>query len=169
MASAWELPVDSRIEIIANKLGESDFRKQVPGLKTLLDHYLEQKGDVDAVDFYRDLLNVFKKSPDQTYEGLLAKYTADEQHRLETFVDGKKAREVSPGFTMGPSLGAREEMQKLQEATAVNVSAGGPVHVDGLSDDHLKEHHGHFHTFLHELAEMFHHKDKDSVTVCGAL
>jgi len=67
---------------------------------------------------------------------------------------------------MGPSLGAREEMQKLHKALRVDVSKAGPVHVDGLSDDDLKHKDGVLHEFVHGLARLFHHEDDKVVTVC---
>ena len=165
--SAWDVDVDGRIKIIADELAQADFAKEVPGLQNLLDDYLDPNVEVDKVDFHRRLLRTFKQSQtDNTYQDLLAKYTQDEQDRLERFVDGDDPAKVSHGFIMGPSLGAREEVDLLKKAKGVQVSADGPVHVDGLSSDQDQKHESHFHEFIHGLAEMFHfHKDKDIVTV----
>ena len=164
--SAWDIDVDGRIKIIAKELAQSDFAKEVPGLKSLLDDYLDPNVPVDKVDFHRRLLQTFKESEtDNTYQDLLAKYTQDEQDRLEKFVDGKDPAKISHGFIMGPSLGAREEMDLLRKAKGVHVSADGPVQVDGLSTEKVEKHKSPFHDFIHGLAELFHfHKDKDVVT-----
>ena len=165
--TAWTAPVDDRIGLIAKKLGEVAFAKDVPGLKDVLDDYLNPDTETTKVDFHRGLLSTFKRSEvDNTYQDLLAKYTQDEQDRLEKFVDGKPPAETCKGFIMGPSLGAREEMEALHGAEKVDVSAAGPVHVDGLSSGELKKKDSGFHKFVTMLAEFFHlHKEKDSVTV----
>lgn len=165
--SAWEAPVDDRISIIADKLKEVEFAKEVPGLKDVLDDYLDPKTDTTRVIFHRGLLQTFKKSDtDNTYQDLLAKYSDDEQSRLEEFVDGKDPANVCKGFAMGPSLGAREEMDALHAAERVEVTAAGPEHVDGLSSDELKEKDSLFHKFVHGLADFFHlHKHEDAVSV----
>ena len=67
---------------------------------------------------------------------------------------------------MGPSLGAREEMELMTGAEQVHVSAAGPIHVDGLSDEEIKHRDSRFHTFLHSLVDLFRmHEDEDGVTV----
>ena len=68
---------------------------------------------------------------------------------------------------MGPSLGAREVMELLEGAEQVHVSAAGPIHVSGLSDEDIKHKDSRFHTFLHSLADFFRiHEDEKGVTVC---
>ena len=167
LPSAWDARVDDRISIIRDKLGEVDFAKEVPGLKAVLDDYLDPKIDTTKVDFHRGLLRVFKDSEtDYTYSTILNKYSEDEKSRLQRFVDGDDPSKISKGFLMGPSLGAREEMNIMHEAERVAISAAGPVHVDGLSSDELRKKDSHFHNFVHALAEFFDiHKHEDAVTV----
>ncbi|KAL9608906.1 MAG: hypothetical protein Q9167_006287 [Letrouitia subvulpina] len=165
--SAWDAPVDERIKIIRDRLSEADFAQEVPGLKEVLDDYLNENTVTTRVIFHRGLLQTFKKSQtDFTYEDLLDKYSDDEKSRLEKFVDGEDPADISKGFVMGPSLGAREEMDLLHRAERVDVSAAGPVHVDGLSSDELKKRDSLLHKFVHSLADFFHiHKEKAAVTV----
>ena len=165
--SAWVVPVDDRIKLISERLDHNTFAADVPGLKNLLDDYLDPKIPVEKVDFHRGLLKVFKQSQaDNTYQDLLAQHTEEEQERLERFVEGESPQIVCDGFCPGPSLGFREEVQKLHSAELVKVSAAGPVHVDGLSGDELEEKDGLFHKLVHGLAELFHvHGEKDEVQV----
>ena len=167
LPSAWDARVDDRIAIIRDRLGEIGFAKEVPGLKDVLDDYLNPDIDTTRVDFHRGLLKVFKDSEtDYTYSTLLNKYSDDEKSRLQRFVDGGDPSEISKGFVMGPSLGAREEMDIMHGAERVAISAAGPVHVDGLSSDELREKDSHFHKFVHALAEFFHiHEHKEPLTV----
>ena len=173
---SWEAPVDTRIQIIAERLASDsnqEFRaKRVPGLKSLLDDYIAPDVDVDNVVFHRRLLQVFKQSEDQTYEHILAQHPPDEQRRIEAFVAGEKPEEVSKDFTMGPSLGCRQLLEKLHSCeSVVHVSAAGPTAIRGLSDDDLKKTDGHwFHRAVQKLAEFFHlDDDKHAVTVCTML
>ena len=175
---AWDHSVDSRLKTIADVLGQDDkqdFRKtQVPGLKSLLDDYIsdidksnDQK-QVDYVDFHRRLLKVFKDSKDDTYQSLLQRYTNDESRRLDDFVEGADPQDVSAGFEMGPSLGCREEIDKLHHAeTVVRISAGGIVNIKGLSDGEPPTPGGSwFHQQVHKLKDFFHpHHDEESVLV----
>ena len=71
---------------------------------------------------------------------------------------------------MGPSLGVREEAEQLRAAEhVVEVSAAGPIHVAGLSDDELKEKDSLLHKLVHGLAKLFHHHEdkKASMKVCA--
>jgi hypothetical protein len=165
---ARDVPVDGRIKLIADKLEGNDFAEEVPGLRQLLDDYIDPAIPVDKIEFHRRLLAVFRDSEtDNTYQHLLAKHTDDEKGRVKRFVDGEKLSEVSQGFVMNPSLIVREEVKKLHEVGRVEVSAAGPVYVNGLSDDELREKDGPFHKFVHGLAELFHHDEDDKiVTVC---
>ena len=167
LPSAWDAPVDERIKIIRDKLSEVEFAKEVPGLEDVLDDYLNPDTDTTKVIFHRGLLQVFKRSQtDRTYEDLLDKYSDDEKSRLERFVNGDDPADVCKDFEMGPSLGAREEMELLHRAEKVKVSAAGPVHVDGLSSNELKKRDSKFHKFVHALADFFHgHKEEAAVTV----
>ena len=102
------------------------------------------------------MLQVFKDSEtDDTYQNLLAKHTADERHRIEKFVDGEDPKQISDGFVMGPSLGCREELEKLREAeTIVHVSASGIEAVKG-SIDLVETAHDWFHSIVNKLAGWF--------------
>jgi hypothetical protein len=173
---SWEAPVDTRIRLIAEKLASDTnqkFRqKRVPGLKTLLDDYIAPDVDVDDVIFHRRLLQVFKQSEDQTYEHILGQHTPDEQRRIEAFVAGEDPEEISKGFVMGPSLGCRQELEKmLSSQSVVHISSAGPTAIKGLSNDDLKKKDGHwFHRAMQKLAEFFHHDDdKHTITVCTIL
>lgn len=168
MATAVTAPVDERLGIIASKLAGADFSAKVPGLKDLLDDYLDPLVEVNKNSFHRRLLEVFKYSEaDFTYEKLRDRHTEDEKQRLEDFVTGKKTlEEASKGFVMGPSLGVREEIGRLEEGQQIRVSSSGPIHVDGLSDGELEQKDDLLHKFGHKLAELFHHhEDEDEVTV----
>jgi hypothetical protein len=173
---SWEAPVDTRIQLIAERLASDsnqEFRaKRVPGLKSLLDDYIAPDVDVDDVVFHRRLLRVFKQSEDQTYEHILGQHTPDEQRRIEAFVAGEKPEEISKDFVMGPSLGCREELEKMYSCeSVVHISSAGPSAIKGLSNDDLKKTDGHwFHRAVQRLAEFFHdHDDKHAVTVCTML
>jgi hypothetical protein len=171
---AWDSPVDTRIQIIAERLASDsneEFRaKRVPGLKSLLDDYIAPDVDVDSVVFNRRLLQVFKQSDDQTYEHLLAQHTPDEQRRIEAFVAGEKPEEVCKDFTMGPSLGYRHLLEKMRSSESVaRVSVAGPRAIRGLSNDDLEKTDGDwFHGAVRKLADFFHlDGDKHTVTVCA--
>ena len=170
--SAYQLPVDERIRVISEQLGKADFNKDVPGLKDCLDDYLNENTVTTKVDFHRGLLQTFKKSTaDDTYQKLLGKYSHDERERLEKFVDGTDPNDVCKNFKMGPSLGAREIVDKMQGAEKVEVvSSGEEVHIHGLSDDAKKEKNGLWHRFVAHLAEAFESiREKDYVTVRSML
>jgi hypothetical protein len=175
MASSisWEAPVDTRIQLIAQRLASDSNQefsaKRVPGLKSLLDDYIAPDVNVDDVVFHRRLLQVFKQSEDQTYEHILEQHTPDEQRRIEAFVAGENLEEISKDFTMGPSLGCREELKKMYSCeSVVHISSAGPTAIKGLSNEDLKETDGHwFHRAVQRLAELFHHDDdRHAVTVC---
>ena len=162
--------VDERIKIIAERLADldSDFnKKRFPGLKSLLDDYINPNVDINDIKFHRGLLQVFKNSEDQTYEKLLAQHTSGERSRVEKFVAGGELKDVGKGFVMGPSLGCRDEIARMHKADSVfHLSATGPVHVHGLSTDELKHTDGHwFYEAIHKLAGLFHHDDQDHESV----
>jgi hypothetical protein len=93
-----------------------------------LDDYIAPDVDVDNVAFHRRLLQVFKRSEDQTYEHILAQHTPDEQQRIEAFVAGEKPEEVSKDFIMGPSLGCRQLLEKMHSCESVaRISGAGPT------------------------------------------
>lgn len=129
----WKQDVDSRISIIADGLGSHDnLRKSLPGLKRLLDDYLDPKQavgtDADQQSFHRRLLQVFRDSQaDFTYEDWLQKLQPDERDRVVKFVDGKPAEDVCKEFRFGPSFGVRENIERLHK--------GAPVIVNGLNGD----------------------------------
>ena len=167
LPSAWDARVDDRISIIRDRLGEVGFAKEVPGLKDVLNDYLDPDINTTKVDFHRGLLKVFKDSEtDYTYSTLLNKYSDDEKSRLQRFVDGEDPSSICKGFIMGPSLGAREEMEIMHGAERVAISAAGPVHIDGLSSDELREKDSHLHKFVHALADFLHiNEHKEAITV----
>jgi hypothetical protein len=137
-----------------------------------LDDYIAPDVDVDNVIFHRRLLQVFKQSEDQTYEQILAQHTPDEQRRIEAFVAGEKPEEISKDFTMGPSLGCRQALEKMRSCeSVVHISGAGPTAIKGLSDDDLKKTDGDwFHRVVQKLAGLFHlGGDKHAVTVCTLL
>ena len=71
-SKALDTPVDDRIKLIAERLEGNDFAQEVPGLKKLLDDYIDPDVPVDKVIFHRRLLAVFRDSrTDFTYENLL--------------------------------------------------------------------------------------------------
>ena len=170
---SWDSSVDARIKVIVEKLGTTsndEFRKvQLPGLKDLLQDYISAKTDDSGIDFHRRLLQVFKRSADNTYEQLLGKHTQDEQDRLERFVKGAKLEDVGKGFVMGPSLGCREELQQLQPSRALHVPTAGPVHVEGLSGGESGHEDNAFLKIVHATANLFYsnHDDaQDKVMAC---
>jgi len=169
---SWDAPVDTRIQRIAEGLGSEENHefstKRVPGLKSLLDDYIAPNVDVDDVIFHRRLLQVFKQSEDQTYEHIRDQHTPDEQRRIEAFVAGEKLEDISKGFTMGPSLGCREELKKMYSSeSVVHISGAGLTAIKGLSNDDLKKTDGHwFHQAVQKLAKLFHlDDDRHAVTV----
>ena len=131
----------------------------MPGLADLCHDYFDPAVEVTPEDYYRRLLGVFKDSPDQTYEKLLAKHTDAEQKRVEQFLSGKHPEDICDGFQLGPSLGAREELQQLAKARVFKVSAAdGAVDLETLSSE-THEHHDVFHKVLHGLADLFRRHD----------
>lgn len=175
--AAWHLQVDDRIEKIANELKSNpDFsHKEVPGLRSLLDDYIAPDVEVDKVNFAQRLLKVFKDSEtDDTYQDLLAKHTQNEQDRIEKFVAGEDLNQTSQGFVMGPSLGCREELEKMQQAPAVaHVSSRkGVEKIKEPKFQVAEEEHSWFHKTIHKLADFFgiHHEDDESrILVCRSL
>jgi hypothetical protein len=138
---SWTYQVDDRIKEIANRLdGKDNFNNnEAPGLKALLDNYVAAD-EVEPEDFIRDFLKVFKDSTtDGTYSDVLHQHTPEEQARIEAFVKGKSLEEVGHDFVIGPSLGCRQELQRLDEADEIaHVSAAGitPLKVvDGATCD----------------------------------
>lgn len=136
----WEHDVDSRISIIADGLSRhGSLQQSLPGLKGLLDDYLDPKQtigtDADQQGFHRRLLQVFRDSPtDSTYENWLQKLQPDEQKRVADFVGGSSAKEVCGGFKCEQSLGVREHTELLHKVS--------PVIVNGLSNDEEEDSHG---------------------------
>jgi hypothetical protein len=70
---------------------------------------------------------------------------------------------------MGPSLGCREELEKMHSCeSVVHISSAGPTAIKGLSNDDVKETDSHWsHRAVQRLAEFFHDdNDKHAITVC---
>ena len=169
-SAAWHKSVDERIRLITDTLNQdSSLDTKLPGLKPLLDDYLDGTFDspLRRQDFHRGLLQVFRDSAvDNTYQDQLAEFSSEERDRVASFVDGKPLDECCLGFKFGASLGVREHLSRMMEAEAVQVSSAGPVHVKGLSMGKLMERDGIFHKFVHKLAEIFGDDDeKHSVLV----
>ncbi|KAJ4247501.1 hypothetical protein NW762_013178 [Fusarium torreyae] len=121
-SKAWDHQVDDRVNHIVEKLDENpEFaKKNVPGLKDLLSDFASPNVTVSGVEFHRRLLQVFKGSEtDGTYSQMLSQYTPEEQDQIEKFVSGANPEELGKNFTLGPSLGCREELCKLQQADSI--------------------------------------------------
>jgi len=167
--TAWDSNVDERIRLIANALAANDdVRTKLPGLKGLLDDYLDDHVEVHQQDFHRRLLQVFRDSKvDNTYQDLLGQFSAEEQSRISKFVGGEDAERVCCGFQLGLSKGVKEHIETMLSAEAVHISSAGPIHVNGLSMGELEEKDGPLHRFVHAIAELFVDTttDKDTVLV----
>jgi hypothetical protein len=173
--SAWHLSVDERYALIAKALATNhELREKLPGLKSLLDDYLDRNVDITTEDFYRRVLQTFRDSTaDYTYQDQLASFLPEERTKISRFVDGKSLTDVCHGFCadMGPSLGVREHLNVMAESDIVHVSSTGPVYVKGLSMGNAEED-GVFLKFVHDLARLLHlseHHEKDTVTVKSLL
>jgi hypothetical protein len=121
-SKAWDHQVNDRVNHIVEKLDENpEFaQKEVPGLKDLLSDYASEDVTVSGVDFHRRLLQVFKDSEtDGTYSWMLKQYTPEEQKQIEEFVAGGRPEDIGQTYTLGPSLGCREELAKLEQADSV--------------------------------------------------
>lgn len=125
--------VDERIRFLADALEKHHIlQHKLPGLKTLLDDYLDPGNDIgtdaNREGFHRRLLRVFRDSKvDSTYEDWLKKFRPDEQKCVADFVDGRSVSDAGKNFTFGSSLGVREHIELMHQAE------GGPVVVDGLN------------------------------------
>jgi hypothetical protein len=67
----------------------------------------------------RRLLHVFRASNDDTYQVLLRRYSESEQHALDDFVTGNSAHEAGRNLEHGHSIGVREELQRMHDASRV--------------------------------------------------
>lgn len=161
----WNHCVDERIRIIADGLGKHDsLQDKLPGLKSLLDDYLDPSSnvgtDADREGFHRRLLQVFRDSrADFAYETCLKKFRPDEQKRVADFVDGRSVSDAGKNFTFGPSLGVREHLKLMHHAE------GGPVIVDGLSTVEDVERDTVFQRLLHGLLAPCDQRRGDSIIV----
>lgn len=156
--SAWTLTTDQILQQLSDALGKHpDVAADFPGLKDLLDDYLDDKIDLHRIEFHRRLLRVFRDAPhDDTYQGLLGKLEEPERERVARFVDGGEGvEECGLGFEHTMSLGVREHIREMLGRDAVRIGKEGPVHVAGLSSEELKEKDGVFHQFVHGLASLF--------------
>ncbi|CAH0024815.1 unnamed protein product [Clonostachys rhizophaga] len=118
-SKAWDHQVDDRVNHIVEKLDQNpDFsEKKAPGLKELLSDFASPDVLVSGIEFHRRLLQVFKDSEtDDTYSKTLSQYTPEEQ---EKFAEGADPKDLGQNFTLGPSLGCREELSKLQQADSI--------------------------------------------------
>ena len=157
---------------VCARLGEDlDFsQKEAPGLKHLLDDYISPDVPVDSVDWRRRMLQVFKESvTDNTYQDLLAQHTDDEQQRIERFVAGEDPETISQGFVMGPSMGCREELAKMNEAhSIVHVSHHGVTVVKETKELVLKDQDW-FHATARKMADFFGITVKETGTIGDVL
>ena len=158
-SKAWDHQVDDRMTAIASGLQQRpEFStKEVPGLKNLLTDYVAPEVVVTDIAFVQRLLKVWKDSEtDDTYSKHLSKQTVDERSRIERFVAGEDPAQAGDGFVLGPSMGCREELQKLQEATSVvHVSSSGITKVKDDVESFAKEAHHWFHSTMKQLSDFF--------------
>ena len=114
-------PVDDRIARISEAIKQDKALREneLPGLAELLDDYLAPDVPVTPEDFMRRLLHVFRFSKDNTYQTLLQKYSESERQVLDAFVTGNPADEAGRHLVHGPSIGTREELQRMQDAPKV--------------------------------------------------
>ena len=132
--------VNDRLRNIVDFIDKNEeAQKVLPGLAEMLDTYTKSPVSVDQIDFIRDLLRVFKDSPDNTYEKTLANYDPDEQAALEKFVDGERLRTATDQLVLGPTLGARQEARGLGSSIKIDLP---------LTKDHTPEDDGGIHTQL---------------------
>lgn len=107
-------PIDDRLHNIIDTINDNEeAEKALPGLAKLLDSYIKSQGSIDHEDFTRQMLLVFKKSPDQTYENTLKQYDLDEQKALADFVGGTSLEKATHDLPLGPTIGARQEAQQI--------------------------------------------------------
>lgn len=121
----------------------------LPGFADLLEKIVDVETDVPREESVRRMLSVFWKSEtDETYSNVLAKYQPEEEHRIRSFVqNGKLATAVGKDFHIGPSLGAREELPKIDvdgdgipdELETEEVSGMRAASINGLAvvSDHI--------------------------------
>lgn len=120
---AWYQSVDERLCLIKDTLAkDAELKSELPGFQSLLEDYLDDDQDVDNVQFYRRFLQVFRDSPDQTYEQLLRGLTDPEREELETFVEGGDIKNVK---TTAPLL--TDHVQNMADSYGLRVSPDGAV------------------------------------------
>ncbi|KAF5658163.1 oxidoreductase [Fusarium circinatum] len=184
-SKVWDHQVNERVNHIVEKLDEKpEFaQKSVPGLKELLTDFAAPDVLVSGEDFHRRLLQVFKNSEtDGTYSQTLSKYTPEEQDHIEKFVAGASPEALGKDFAIGPSLGCREELEKLQHADSIAqiTPHGGVEHITPLTPSYTplndsasfgvarvtKEVDSWFHKAVSQLADFFDTKeDNQKITV----
>ena len=159
---SWDHQVDDRIKEISQRLdGHDTFNnKDAPGLKNLLDKYLAAD-ELEPQVFVRDFLKVFKDSEtDGAYSQILKQHTPAEQKQVEAFVHGRPLEEVPDDFAMGPSLGVRQELKRLDQADEiahVSFDSITPLKITRPIEEH--EVHGvaaHLEKAEHALSREFH-------------
>lgn len=87
-----------------------ELKKELPGLATLLRGITSEDDDVFREQSVQQLLDVFYRSPDNSNELILERYTSEEQQAIRKFADGTPAGELAKTFQPGVSPGAREEL-----------------------------------------------------------
>ena len=86
--------------------------KLLPGLATLLDREVDPNVDVDDTNFTLKLLQVFRDSRDQTFEGELDRFTKTERKLFDQAVSGHKSIiDAAEQYQPEPSLSARKALR----------------------------------------------------------
>jgi hypothetical protein len=156
-STSWKKDSDALIRLIADRLADRGLNDDLPGLKSLLDDYLDDNIEVTKEEFHQRMLRVFRMSSKaMTYQDLLGEMTDDERDRVEKFVaDEEPIDKCCDGFDLRFSLDVREHLRTTLDTNLVTISAAGPVLVAGLSNDELKLKDSVLHTFVHGLSALF--------------
>src|SRR5690554_6090315 len=95
-SNAWTRTSDDLLRQLSDALPPGPLDYALPGLKALLDDYLDGELDPGGVEFHRRILRTFRDAPhDDTYQVLLAQYDESNRERIERFVDlGESVEQV---------------------------------------------------------------------------
>lgn len=155
---AWEHNTDELIGKLVQTLDSNEkYRENLPGLRDLLQDYLDDEFELSDIEFHRRMLRVFRDAPrDDTYQELLEEMDEEEKSRVEDFVAmGKDPDDSGKGYETKYSLGVREHLKSMMQRDAVVVSSSGPEHIHGLSSNDLRKKDSILHSFVHGLAKFF--------------
>jgi hypothetical protein len=101
-ASPYTEHMEARMRIVSKVLAErDDIRTLLPGLDSLLDDHLSPHVQVTQWEHFRRLLQVFRNSPDQTFEKCLDQLLPQQQKRIQKFVNGGIRRGCVQGLPNG--------------------------------------------------------------------